>query len=72
MDLSNFVLHYDASSFFWQIQRLEHVNRKLGGTNGFSKLAHQQEVSDPSDDDEDMSKLELRFSPRTSVENLTS
>ncbi|XP_046444293.1 ecotropic viral integration site 5 ortholog-like isoform X1 [Daphnia pulex] len=55
-----------------EIQRLEHVNRKLGGTNGFSKLAHQQEVSDPSDDDEDMSKLELRFSPRTSVENLTS
>lgn len=55
-----------------QIQRLEHVNRKLGGTNGLSKLAHQQDVSDPSDDDEDMSKLKLRFSPRTSVENLAS
>ena len=63
--------HHFAVVF--QIQRLEHVNRKLGGTNGFSKLAHQQDVgSDPSDDDEDMSKLELRFSPRTSLENLTS
>jgi hypothetical protein len=34
-----------------------------------SKLA-ASEVLDPSDDDEDMSKLELRLG--TSVENLTS
>lgn len=52
-----------------QIQRLEHVNRKLSGNNVMSKLA-ASEVLDPSDDDEDMSKLELRLG--TSVENLTS
>ena len=54
---------------------LEHVNRKLG-RNGLSKrtlhqeIMSQQEISD--EEEEDMSTLELRLSPRGSLENLSS
>ena len=62
-----------------QIELLEHVNRKLGGSNGSNGLSkriqqeiHQEMMSqhhEISDDEEDISTLQLRLSPRISAKN---
>lgn len=55
-----------------EIEMLEHVNRKLGGSNvsnGLSKRIHQEMMSqhhEASDEEEDISTLQLRLSPRIS------
>jgi len=62
-----------------EIELLEHVNRKLGGSNGSNGLSkriqqeiHQEMMSqhhEISDDEEDISTLQLRLSPRISAKN---